>query len=531
MLISEIFLQVKKDSKYADHVARGEGNFIVYQKGPEDDKKFKWQHEENEDVSECLQQIGEGEDFSDKVTKNTLLTNLRECRNGVREFLAEKDATREKLWDFYQYVLAKVSVVCSVESSLEEGINTFTRLNAGGKPLGHLELIKGWLFSKTKQDNWSKLNDQWDDFWEKFNRPIEKFVGQKQTKTLVSLMGEETFLIYFFFVQPDYNNLILDYNKQVLKKHSDTDGLLPAGKLSDFLLRKSDDIFQNPSGFLHQLSAFAEKIIAVRAGKYEKNVECENRLKDAVALSKNQTQPLLFLLRCYDNPRLFALAVEIAFRWIFVFTTSLSGKGTTGGAWRDLSNHVALLQKKEQSERDLLNAVELYAQDKLTNFWRAFIQKYESLQIDNDRQKIKTILLVLEAIVRQRVKEKDRAFYHELLGIKDCDVDHLAPEKGNHGLDEVIVQSIGNAALLDESTNRALQNEPFESVAKQKGLAGSNHPYFTTHAIVTNPEKASGRVQRDAMGLFTTITAITPDTVEKHQQEMRGLLEEGLEIP
>ena len=533
-LISEILQEGKQYPEYQRFVYQAEGELIASQKGLREKEEFNWQHEKNQEVSRCLRQIGKGEDFDTVDEGNELINNLADCRRAVRDFVEDKlkyiqtkgrldrKNAFDKLEKFYRYVREEVSVVCSVEENLEEGINVFTRLNAGGKPLGHLELIKGWLFSNTPEEKWYELDNSWSEFWDKFNRPIKNPVGRVQAKNLPYLMGEATFLTYFFFIR---------HGDLVSEKYGDPDGFLPANKLSPFLLDKKvhAKIFQSPDKFLDELSDFTEKIIRVREGRYDDNADHQNRLKDVVALSKNQTQPLLFLLRCYDQPKLFIAAVEIALRWIFVFTIAITGKGTTGLEWRKLSRYIVELRQKAHSEDSIIEETKEYAQRRLKIFWEtAFISKYGDLDIEKDKPKVKNILLVLEAIVRKRSNEPNGQFYHQNLDQQKCHVDHLAPKKGNHGISEDIVQQIGNAALLEGSTNTALQNKSFASMEKKQALQQSY--FYTTRGIVYDEANVTGPVHERAVSQFKTIEDMTADAIENRQREILAILEEDFGI-
>ena len=86
----------------------------------------------------------------------------------------------------------------------------YSRLNSGGKVLGHLEIIKGQLFSSIDQnesEKWDKLDSSWNDFWVKFKHPI-KIGGMGQSKPLIN---ETSFLTYLFFI--NYPELVIEETK------------------------------------------------------------------------------------------------------------------------------------------------------------------------------------------------------------------------------------------------------------------------------------------------------------------------------
>ena len=85
-----------------------------------------------------------------------------------------------------------------ISKDISEALLIYSRLNSGGKALGHLEIIKGHLFTyyNNDQENWKKLESNWDTFWVKFSSEIK--IGGKGTSKM--LIPEHTFLSYFFLV-------------------------------------------------------------------------------------------------------------------------------------------------------------------------------------------------------------------------------------------------------------------------------------------------------------------------------------------
>lgn len=241
-------------------------------------------------------------------------------------------------------------------------------------------------------------------------------------------------------------------------------------------------------------------------------------------LAPTQTQHLLFLLRCYDEPVLFKGALEIAFRLIFIFRVAVTGSGTTMNAWRRLSQYVAQ-QKKSLPSSDLVLEMQRKAQKELKDFWdNSFVQAYEALHITKDKNKVKMCLRVIESFLSVETKD-EKGHYHKLYFEKD-DVDHLEAEKADHGLNEKIIQSIGNAALLRRGHNRSVQKARFASAEKKRALRNSE--YLLTKNVVKNVADFTTKAEKQVAGKLTTIDEITEGTVAGRRKEMLKILEEGI---
>ena len=53
--------------------------------------------------------------------------------------------------NFFQYILQKVNIIHFLANDISDALLIYSRLNSGGKVLGHLEIIKGQLFSSIDQ--------------------------------------------------------------------------------------------------------------------------------------------------------------------------------------------------------------------------------------------------------------------------------------------------------------------------------------------------------------------------------------------
>lgn len=513
-LISEIFRIFDNDEKVKEN-ATIERNKYIFNKFGMSDKTYLFTHK-NPDIKNCLEIIGEGKEIPESISDNVLLTNLKNCKEIVDDFLSEKFKSKkvEALFDFYEFILNKLKVTHFLAKDMSEALLIYSRLNSGGKPLGHLEIIKGQLFSQldiNHQKSWESLDNQWNEFWVKLKEPI-KIGGYGQPK---SLINEESFISYFFFI--NYPLLV----NSTLKK---SDGWLPTNNITDFLLNKEvkEKVFKKPEKLLKELLKFTKTLINLRTGNYPDDY-CQNRITDVALLSQTQTQPLLFLLTCYENKDVFSEAVEIAFQLVFIFTTSLTGSGTTSGAWRKISQETQELQSQYSNNIDIINNLKEIAAKTIKDFWNNTFKIFlPTLNIEDNKRKAKQLLIIVEMASRQTSGIKNKIFFNEYYFQKGFDVDHLCP-KNSSNISGEFIHRIGNGAILDLSDNRSLKDTPFEDPKKIKALNNSDN--LTTKSLVSNPDDAQGPAQRKALSLFSKIEYLNEESILKRENEILSLIE------
>ena len=469
-------------------------------------KDYHYSHR-NEQIKVFYESIGMGEKIERNGHDDVATKSLLGCKEEVTNFIKSKIEISQlkEIEDFYFYVLDKVNFTHFIASDMTEALLVYSRLNSGGKPLGHLEIIKGQLFEATQnegEDKWDKLEGLWNDFWIKFKTPI-KIGGYGTARDLV---GDETFLAYYFLV---------NHADLVNRKTGSNDGFLPAKKMINFLLDKTvkKEVFGAPEAFLKSLISFVDQMIQYRMGEHN-DLVCKNALIDLALLSQTQTQPLMFLLRCSYDQKLFKAMLPQAMRLVFIFTMSVTGTGSTSNVWKTLAREVRN-QKRNHSIDEIIAILNSHIKDDISNYWKNnFVPFIENCSLDSDRRKIKIILLICEIAARQEAKLPDDKNYHNFYFQKGYDVDHLTPSSSSEA---DYVEQIGNAALLGSTVNRSLKSIPFEDEKKRTALSRSD--IYTTRALVLEPEQERG-ANKTVMGMFSSIENLNEETATNRKSEI-----------
>lgn len=474
-------------------------------------RDFHYSHR-NKHIREFYESIGMGKQIDDFSSNDIGAKSLLNCKEEVTNFIKSKieQAQIKKVENFYYYVLDKVKFTHFIASDITEALLVYSRLNAGGKPLGHLEIIKGQLFEVTQKDGeekWNTLEGLWNDFWIKFKSPIK--IGGFGTAR--DLIGDETFLAYYFLV---------NHADLVNKITGTKDGFLPSKKMIDFLLnpKVKKEVFGSPEEFLKSIISFVDNMIQYRLGEHDDN-DCQNALIDLALLSQTQTQPLMFLLSCAHNQDLFKAMAPLAMKLVFIFTISVTGTGSTSNVWKNLAR-VVKDHKKSHETSELIAILKAEITDTISQYWKSnFIPFIQNCSLESDRRKIKVILLICEIAARQQANLSDEKNYHNFYFQKGYDVDHLTPAATSQ--DEYVDQ-IGNAALLGSSVNRSLKDIPYESDEKQTALSRSN--IYSTRALVLESNEERG-ANKAVMNMFSVIRNLNEETANQRTLEIIKCLE------
>ena len=100
--------------------------------------------------------------------------------------------------------------------------------------------------------------------------------------------------------------------------------------------------------------------------------------------------------------------------------------------------------------------------------------------------------------------------------------------KTNSDYDDEILQRIGNATLLDYSSNRSLKNKPFEHEDKQKALKNSEH--FISKSIVLNEQDITGPANKKSISSFSKINELNLASIKRREEEILNNIEKYFEI-
>ena len=520
-LISEILNKLKEIMPNSDFLT-AQKNFYISTPTDINRAEYLFTHKRSS-IRSYLESIGDGTTKKyDNTDDDVLLNPLKSCKAIVEKFIIAKNLEQKNLKRFYDYVLYQVKVTYYLAEDINEALLIYSRLNSGGKVLGHLEIIKGKLFyhaNKGTSAEWEALDERWETFAQLFKTSI-KIGGAGHFKSLIL---EETFISYYFFVK---------YPKLVNELLKTSDGFMSTNKISEFLLkpRLSREVFGDPIKFIEDLTKFTKNIYNLRIGNYPLNDKIANTLKDIALLSQTQTQPLMFLLSCLNSKILDERIVDRVFYLVFIFSMSVTGSGSTSAVWKNLGNAVNS-NTKVKNKKDISELITKKLDDEISKFWNSHFEiLFDTIRIDQSKKKVKTILAVLEMAIRRSAGIPDKIYYNYFPYTRGLDVDHLHPQseplQGELNEEEKgkIIQSIGNAAFLDTSDNRALQGKSFDSQKKQEALKASE--MFGTKSVVC--DEANGR-KDDAVSMISTASEMNATEIETRKKEMLAILKDFVE--
>ena len=472
-------------------------------------------------IRQFYQDVGMGKTFTgnDDVTTKS----LRSCQELVENFIEQKfeaaNVSIDTMSKFYSYIKTKIKFTYFVAADITEALAVYTRLNAGGRPLGLLEVLKGICFGisqRQSSNNWDVLEQLWSAFWLKYKTLIRIGGAGKYTEPV----KESTLLSYYFLV--NHAAIVNDIAKV-------SDGFLSPANCIKFILDKrlEQSVFKNPEAFITSISKFLDTLISFREGKHN-DPDCKELLTDIALISKNQTQPLILLMSASYNPKLLKAILPEVRGLVFIFSLSLTGSGTTGGVWRSLAKLIRSL-KDSNSESQLITAIKGEAKKRLNLYWDTefipFVDKC-SMETVTGRGNIKTILRMCEAAARFNAQAPEGIYFNFYHGRKGFDVDHLQPESLLDEYSEHYIQKIGNAALLEAEINRSLGNTPYATQDKRKGLQKSS--VLTTRALIDGDSDGYG-YNRKVLEMFCSVDQINEESTKKRQHEMLSVIKKSFE--
>lgn len=468
------------------------------------------------ETNEFFEQLVDDKIDRSKIDPNNLtLGTLHDSFEVIKEFLIQTlKGDQKKVEKLLEFVVDKAFVIHHLSDNMANALLTYSRLNTGGKPLGHLEIVKGLLYAsaENKGIDWAKIENKWDKFWSAISRNYK--IGGKAPKAK-EIIKQETFLTYFLLAR--HSSLVDDIC-------GTNDGFTPAAKLTDLLQHpKSSKLFDNPEQTLEELSTFAKHVINMRTGKHADS-DVANGYTDVALLSQSQTSPLIFMLTIVEEPQLEKKLLDYVFRLTFMFTTSVTGSGSTQGTWKKLAKIFREEKRQGKSTEDICRELEDELLNQISHFYQTnFVEYLRKEDIFSSRQQLKKILRLLEIIIRREQGYSQKIQYADWYMDGTADVDHIDPKNINSH--PQTANNIGNATLLNFSANRSLKDTPFSNPKKQHAYGTSE--FFQTKAIVTDEAKAFG-AEKSIVGLFSNFKLANDVEIKNRANEIEGLFRKFL---
>ena len=447
----------------------------------------------------------------DDATLQSLYDGYETVQGFLKSTLHED---QKKIIELLTFLTDKSFVVHHLLNSMADALLTYSRLNAGGKPLGHLEIVKGLLYASAEKQRieWQKIENRWDTFWLRISRHY-KIGGNAPTAK--EIIKQETFLTYF---------LLTHHSKLVDSVCGTSDGFAPSSKLIKVLQHpKAKDIFGNPEETLKQLSDFADKVINMRTGEHKANRVVAHLYKDIALLSQSQTSPLIFMLTIAETPELEPVLLEYVYRLTFMFTTSVSGSGSTQGTWRKLAKTYRELKERGATSDEILQALETALLEQIAHYYQLnFVEYLRKEDIFASTDKLKKTLRMLEIIIRRNAGHNEKIKYADWY-LGSVDVDHINPKNTNQHSETV--NTIGNATLLSVAANRSIKDIKFNNDKKKRAYSTSE--FFQTKSLVTEESDAFGN-EKNIVTSFSVFKKADPFEIKKRSGEIETIFKEFL---
>ena len=487
-------------------------------------KKVFFSHKHHK-VMKAFTNIADGLAVLDENTEDTSdilngIRNLHECQASIIDYVIDNLGTsNDSLGDFIVFLTEKCFVVHYLADNMADALLTYSRLNAGGKKLGHLEVVKGLIYSAVEQNNddWEHYQNEWEDFWEILS--TRYYIGGYKGVAKKEIIKQETFLTYFLLTK--YPDTVNDFCKV-------TDGFTPNSKVIDFLQSSNarNEIFAKPKKLIAELKEVAIEVRNLRTGDVQ-NERLSDIYKDIALLSQTQTQPLMFMLTLSANKSIEIEVLDLVFKLTFVFTSTVTGSGSTSGTWRSLTRKLRHYLSSGQPQSEIVQRVKQDFNYELGRYIDSNFKPYlQRSDLFHSTQQLKKILRVLEIILRQKSDIKEKSRYHNWYGTS-VDIDHIIPKNNSFENDITNINTIGNAALLNGTDNRANKDFAFENEVKQKSFKRSE--YLHTRAIVSSSQDrdAQGK-EAKAVDMLQRYTSLNDDELLSRTNEIIGIFEDYL---
>lgn len=464
-------------------------------------------------ISRVYERLSEGEQISASDADPLMVRNLSLAQAETTEFLRNwiHDKTEQErpkaIADFLKFLLQKVVCIHHVARDMDTALTIFGRLNATGKALTRLEIMKGMSFQNAQGDKlWERIEEEWKKLEALLHEEIAP--GGKGRKK--KLIDHDSLLSY---------KLFLDHPEIGRKFSGKDDPWVSGDKLAKLLLDPTMKTAMNePIGFVASITEFTEEILALRTADEVKisSQEIRNYLRDVAHIAASQTQWLMLavpILRHFPEAKHAFRALR---NMVFVYSHVQTGSGSSSGTYRKLSAKLSEQQlRRKPTNDDLLVVVEMM-RDEVVNLIPEYEAQLRTRRYPDaaDRNKIRRALEFIEVELNL---EHGVGEYSSLLDFaykQNINVDHLQPTSLGR-LDDDCQHEIGNLSFLTESSNKGLGRTAFEDPVKQAELLTS--PFWITKAL--SSASGHGR-EREALGTFESRNSMEVNDVKERTEEI-----------
>jgi hypothetical protein len=424
-----------------------------------------------EDAGNILQDYSEGKGADARLGETRSITNMANAYKTIFEFLqANCKDDPNSVRAFYGYFTNKVKLIRITTPSVAKALKIFETINDRGVGLDAMDLLKNLLFMSAKPNEFSKLKNTWKEITDQIYSAREKPLR---------------FLRYFLFAT---------YR---------CDPRLREDGIYDWFLKNDTQtqIKASPLSFASKLLDGAEAYKHLSKGHNIAGIVEHGVTNTRILGGKSIRQHFILLLAGrHLNSSLFSrLADEIEQTMCIWLVTSTPGKEYE----RLIVEWAGRL--RTITELDAFNAFigETFALARTTLKEKFSVAMQSAKKTDMRAFRVRYLLAKLTQHLDLQAYGKEggqSALAHYVDGRND--IEHILPENpspqallefGEGAVDQDVTQRLGNLLLLEESVNRAIQNDAYSA----KKIAYPSSQFLLTRCIAGHlPVGTNDRITR-----------------------------------
>jgi uncharacterized protein with ParB-like and HNH nuclease domain len=438
-----------------------------------------------DDSADVLTRIANEDRKLEGLPDTTSIENIRNAYQYIREFLQSRfgdDVQRLRL--FYKFFTSNVKLIRIRTRSRAHALKIFETINARGKSLDSMDLLKNLLFMSADANEFSALKTKW-----------------KELVDTLHLAGEKPLRFLRYYILANYK--------------------------TDTLIRE-DDIYEwftgneSQCGYRQSPMRFVDSLLgAVRA--YRLFLECRNAngeynryLANIYEASRAGRQHLILLLAARQSPpEVFAQLTRHVENLVFAYAITRENTREFERKFSQWAAEVRDIKTLEQLE----SFVSARLHTEKINLASRFEQAFRDLDASRlQRYRLRYVLAKLTQYVNERAYGTETKL--ETYINSKVDVEHILPQSPSveslaefDAPDEVeaFVQRLGNLALAEKPLNTSLGNRPYSE--KRKEYPKSQ--FLLTQAIA----------QRPVLGIDTSVNRAVRD-LRPHEEWTSGSIVE-----
>lgn len=409
-------------------------------KDDDDNSYFKLQNETSSTYLNFAIQSRKREE--ERSTKSEEEEKLKFAYTFFKEKLKEKNLKTEikNNGEILKYVdllkgirgqVLKFKVIYITVSEIDEAYMIFETLNAKGKDLDSVDLIKNKIFQYVKENSVDYAKERWNS--------ITKKLGEREYKSSMKMF-------YRHFWIGKYSNateakLYEQFNKKI---------------------NMNEESYKNFLNELENSSEYYKKIVSPNETDWRRQEERKiyNSLKFFRDFNIKSVRIALLVLmekkdKGYIKEEVFFDIIEFLEKFLYIYIVITSSKSSV------LENKFSKFARKlnksltKNRSKEIINEFKeelLLIKPSYNQFYDKFKQLYFTNEKDKDKKAIRYTLKKIEK------------YYHKTdeFSVNDISIEHILPQSEN----KEYLGYIGNLIILDNKVNGKLDNLDFEKKVK-----------------------------------------------------------------